>query len=195
VGLEATFQTLVARFRAAREAFASLRLTVVEDRPPRDEVLLVDRLGNTVEDLRGWIEEGLASAEDALEAVGHPLDSHRARRALALANERFIRLEYKFFFDGASHEQVEELARFGRRRGREWLGWTGSVVQAIDQCREPLRQVDEVLLLAWQEFSERLGTSAVSVQTTNIGQQISAAALEAQDITRNARGIPQEGMT
>ena len=46
--IEATFQALTANFEALREAMASLRLTVVEDRPPRNEVLLVERLGDAV---------------------------------------------------------------------------------------------------------------------------------------------------
>ena len=195
MAVEAAFQTLVVKLGAAREAFESLRLTAVEDRPLRDEVLLVERLGNAVEDLQGWLEEAVAAAGEAQQAVRHPLDGHRARGALALAHERFLRLEYKFFFEGVSYEEIGELSRFGRRRGREWLGWTGSVIQALDQCRAPLRDVDEALLVCWQELSERLGASSVSVQTTNIGQQISAAALSPGEISRDGRGLPQDAMT
>lgn len=195
MAIEAAFQTLIGKLGAARDAFASLRLTAVEDRPPRDAVLLVERLGNAVDDLQGWLEESAAAAGEAQQAVRHPLDGYRAREGLALAHERFIQLEYKFFFEGISYEEIDELSRFGRRRGREWLGWTGSVIQALDQCRAPLRDVDEALLNCWRELSERLGSSSVSVQTTNIGQQISAAALTAGEVPRDARSLPQDAMT
>jgi hypothetical protein len=196
VPIEATFQALTANFEALREAMASLRLTVVEDRPPQNEVLLVERLGDDVENLQGLLEEATAAAAAALRAVAHPLDGHRARHALARANERFIDVEYKLSFELTSAGRLEELARFGRRRGDEWLGWTGSVIQALEQCCAPLRAVDEGLLLSWQELSERLGTGSVSVQTTNIGQQISSAALEQRNgAGRKRRDVSQDAMT
>jgi hypothetical protein len=179
VAIEAEFQHLIGKFDAAREALAGLRLTAVEDRPLRDQVLLVERLADAVDDLIGWLDEALAAAGDAQKAIRHPLNGYRACEALALANDRFIQLEYKFFSAGVSYEEISELTRFGQRRGREWLGWTRSVVQALDQCRAPIRELDEALLHCWRELAERLGTSAVSVQTTNIGQQISAAAVAA----------------
>jgi len=55
MAIEAVFRDLVVRFDVARDAFQGLGLTAIEDRPPRDEVLLVDRLGDVVEDLRGWL--------------------------------------------------------------------------------------------------------------------------------------------
>lgn len=195
MAIEAAFQTLVGKLGAAREAFESLRLTAVEDRPLRDEVLLVERLGNAVDDFQGWLEEAAAAAGEAQQTVRHPLDGYRARETLARAHERFLRLEYQFFFEGVSYEKIDELSRFGRRRGREWLGWTGSVIQALDQCRAPLRDVDAALLVCWQELSERLGAGSVSVQTTNIGQQISAAPLASGETSRDGRNLAQDAMT
>jgi hypothetical protein len=195
VAIETEFQYLVGKFDAVREALAGLRLTAVEDRPLRDEVLLVERLADSVDDLIGWLDEARAAAGDAQKAVRHPLDSYRACAALALANDRFIQLEYKFFSAGVSYEEINELTRFGQRRGREWLGWTRSVLQALDQCRTPVRELDEALLHCWRELAERLGTSAVSVQTTNIGQQISAAALATGKTQLDARGSAHDAMT
>jgi hypothetical protein len=174
MAIEAVFLSLATAYEAMREALQDLGLTVIEDRPPRDEVLLVERLGNLVDDLRGWAAEGVASAARARDAVAHPPDFHRARAALGLANERFIRLEYRFLDEAVAYETIDGLVRFGRQRGREWLSWSGSVVQALDACRAPLRTLDEALLQAWQELGERLGSRSVSLQTTNIGQQISA---------------------
>jgi hypothetical protein len=175
MAIEAAFQNLVEKFDAVGEALASLRLTAVEDRPLRDEVLLVDRLANVVDDLIGWRDEATAAAADGQKAVRHPLDCYGAREKLALAHDRFARFEYKFFSEGVSYEQINELTRFGQRSGRECLGWTRSVVHALGQCWTPIRELDEALLQCWRELAERLGASAVSVQTTNIGQQISGA--------------------
>jgi hypothetical protein len=174
VTIEAVFQQLTADYAALRDALQSLGLTVIEDRPPQDEVLLVERLGNLVEDLRGWTEEGYRAVVEARKAIDHPPDLHRVRRSLGQGNERLIVVEYRFFGEAVAHDTIESLLRFGRQRGREWLGWSKSVVDALDACRTPLRELDGAFLRAWQELGERLATRSVSLQTTNIGQQISA---------------------
>jgi hypothetical protein len=176
MAIEAAFLHLVAKFDAMRDALHSLGLTVIEDQPRRDQVLLVERLGNLVEDLRGWAEEGLVSAVEAREAVAHPPDLHRACRGLGAANERFILLEYRFLDEAVTYDLIDGLMRSSRQRGREWLSWSRSVVQALDASRAPLRALDEAFLAAWQELGERQGARSMSVQTTNIGQQISASA-------------------
>jgi hypothetical protein len=186
VAVETTFENLVAKLGALREVVASLQITVVEDRPLKGSVLLVERLGDAVDDLRGLVEEALSAATEALEGVGNPLDEYRARNSLATANRRFIRLEYKFLVDEMSCDSLNELTKLGRHHGHEWLAWTGSVLQALTECRGPLQDVDDALLLSWQDLSERLGGGGVSVHTTNIGQ-ISAQSGE----IRQGRGGPK----
>lgn len=176
MALDSLFTTLHAQFAALREALQSLRLTVIEDRPPRDEVLLVERLGNLVEDLLGWSEEGCAATTAACRAVMHPADLARARTALGTANLRFVQLEYGFVGDAVSHRLIDELLRLARSRGPEWVGWSKSVVQALDACRAPLRALDEAFVHTWQELCDRLGMASVSVTTTNIGQQFAPPA-------------------
>jgi hypothetical protein len=177
MALEAVFQQLTAAFEALGEALQSLGLTVIEDRPAHDEVLPVERLGNLIDDLRGWAAEGLAAAARAQQAVANPLNSYRACQALGEANERFIQLEYKFLEEAASHETVGDLARFAREQGREWISWSGGVQQGLKACRGPLQALDTALLRAWGELCERLSTRSVSLIA--IGQQIS-------ETTRNA---------
>ena len=145
MAIEAVFSDLTRKFDAMSDALQSLALTVIEDRPARGEVLLVERLGNLVEDLRGWAEEARGAAAEARDALAHPADVNLGRRALAVANERFMRLEYRFFGEAVAHRTISELQRFGRQRGREWLSWTGGAVQALDACRSPLRELDEAL--------------------------------------------------
>ncbi len=172
MAIEETFERLVGTFSAAEETFQGLHLTVNEDRPLAGAVLMVERLGNLVEDLRGWLAEGHAAAIDARQAVVHPLNGHRARRALGLANERFIRLETLFFNEAVSHRTIDGLERFGRQRGGEWFGWSGSVTMALQACREPLGALGEAILRAWQELSERLSARSLQIHNTSVGQQI-----------------------
>jgi hypothetical protein len=174
MAIEAVFSDLTRKFDALREALQSLALTVIEDRPARGDVLLVERLGNLVEDLRGWAEEGREAAAQASDALAHPADLNLARRALSVASERFLRLEYRFFDEAVAHGRLSELRAFGRQRGRDWHSWTETAVQALDACRAPLREADEAIMHAWQELGERLGARSLTVHTHNIGQQITA---------------------
>lgn len=171
--LEIAFRELSLQLRKLRETFLGVRLTVIEDKPLRDEVALVDTFGNIVEDIMGWIEEAVAAAADSEQAVGSPLDTYRVRRALTTSQERFNRLALQFSSDLISYERISELKRFGRQRGGEWLRWTKMVTQALDQCREPLQQVNQALFMCWQELTDRLGMTSVSVQNTSIGQNLS----------------------
>jgi hypothetical protein len=173
--IEAAFQKLTAKLTMMREEFESLGLTVIEDRPANDQVLLVDRLGDLTTELCGWAEEALASAFKASQAAEHPANLHAARTALAEANLSVIRLEHRFFEDAIAHHAIDGLRRASRARGGEWLSWSQSVVQALNACRSPLRELDEMLLETWAELADRLGSRSVSVQTTSIGQQIAAS--------------------
>ena len=62
-------------------------------------------------------------------------------------------------------------------------------MQALEACRQPVHALDAALLFAWQELSERVGMRSVSVQTTNIGQQISPVS------ARDRPGVPQDVTT
>lgn len=176
MAIEPVFLDLVRKFDALREALQGLALTAIEDRPAHGQVLLVERLGDLVEDLRGWAEEARAAAGQASDALHHPADFTLARRALSAANELVLRLERRFFDEAVAHGTVSELLRFSGQRGGEWQSWTRGTVQALDVCRVPLGELDQALLRAWQELGERLGARSLTVQTNSIGQQITAAA-------------------
>jgi hypothetical protein len=172
MAIEVVFQQLATTFDAVREMLQNLGLTVIEDRPPHGEILLVERLGNMVDDLRGWAEEGCVAVNAARQAVAYPPDMQRARQELATAQERFLLLKYRFFDEAVTQRTIDALLRFGHQRGREWLGWVKSVVLALEACRAPLRMLDEALLQAWKELVERLGVRSMSVHATSISQQI-----------------------
>lgn len=185
--IDAAFSDLNRRFDALREALQGLALTAIEDRPPRGEVLLVERLGDLVEDLRGWAEEAREASGRAADALADPADLNLGRRALGLAHERFLKVEYRFFGEAVSHVTVSELLRFGLERGGQWRDWAKTAVQALEACRAPMRESDDALLRAWTELGERLGSRSLNVQAHSIGQQISTPSRRAAATADNGR--------
>jgi len=175
MALERTFRELPAQLRRLRDRLQELEVTVVEDRPQANQAVIVDSLEYAVADLRGWAEEALQAAEEAERAVGHPVDLGRARRALSTCQERFQRIERGFAANLVSYDRIKDLTNFGSERRREWPAWVTSVKQGIEHCREPIEGVGQALAECWQEIAERVGMTSVSVQATNIGQQISVA--------------------
>jgi hypothetical protein len=183
VALEVIFAELVTKWRHLHDALQSLRITAVEDRPLDGGVLLVERFSDNSEDLFGWAAEGLSAALEAQQAVGPVLDLNRARRALTVSQERFGRLSDEFL-DFTSFERITELIKFGRKRRGEWLSWVNSLKDGSSQCDAPMKEVRNALAITWEELAERLGTTSVSVQTTNIGQQIAAGGAEVKEARR-----------
>ena len=172
MALEAAFDDLGFRMRAALEAMLELRVTVVEDKPLRGEAALVDGWGDAVEDLAGTAREAVEAAEEARRALGPPADLDRVRRSLSACHERAVRVARAFWSDLASFERVGDLTRLARRRKGEWLAWSGSVRVALERCGAPLRETDAALLRCWQEIAERVGMNSVTLQATNIGRQV-----------------------
>jgi hypothetical protein len=156
VALKAVFKDLRDSLARLREALASVRIAVVEDRPSRGEAPMVDRLADALDDLQGDLAEAIAAAEDA-EAAAQSVDAHRARDALALAHDRFIRVEYKFLLEVASRNQFDDLAHLGKSRGGEWAAWVRTVTDSLDRCRTCLPETDRAVLACWRDLSELLG--------------------------------------
>lgn len=173
MALEKTFQGLNTQLKNLREALSELRVSI-EDRPPDQDVLLIDRLSDAVEDLFGWAAEAGTESAEGVKAVGHPLDLDRARRALVNAQQRFNRLMQHFTAELSDYERIDCLIGLGRERGGEWQDWVDLVKESIDRCQQSLYDVSEAFFQCWQEIAERVGTMSVSVQSTNIGQHITA---------------------
>jgi hypothetical protein len=172
--IEAAFQKLAATFGVVREELENLSLTVIEDRPASDAELPIERLGDLTVELRGWAEEGLASAVAASREAAHPANLRAASTGLLLANQSFIRLKHRFFDEAAAHHAIDRLRRASRARGGEWLSWSQSVIRALNACRPLLHELDKILLDTWEELVERLANRSVSLQATSIGQQITS---------------------
>jgi hypothetical protein len=163
VALESSFQDLAGQLRKLHDMLLALRLTVVEDKPLRGEAALVDHLEDAILDLMGALDECQKAAAAGRKAVGHPLDLDRARRALAACQDRFHGIEAQYTGRLASYEKIKDLAGLARDRRGEWVPWAGRVTSGA---------ASKALARCWQEIAERVGTTSVSVRTSNIGQKI-----------------------
>jgi hypothetical protein len=186
VALEATFRDLSVCLHHLHDALNELQVTL-GDKPIDDESAVADDVETKVLDAMGTLHEARKAALNARRAVGHPVDLDRARRSLTLCQERFHRIEQLFAADLVSYEKFKELDRLGNER-RAWLPWVSTVKQGIEQCRQPLEQTSAALAACWQELAERLGTMSISMQATNVGQQITtprsrAGELEVEGVT------------
>jgi hypothetical protein len=184
VPTEKIFREMQHHLRTLQEALEALGTTVDEDKPTRDDVVVASRLSDDLLAVRGLLEEVLAAADVACRAVAYPLDSDRARRALTACQQQFQRFAHAFFFELAGYDRIDDLTSVGRERGQEWLDWVSVVKQALEQCQMLSEDVGNGLLLCWQELAERIATTSISIRNTSIGQQVSAAELQDNDMIR-----------
>ena len=174
MALEKTFREFVTQLRRVHDRLEELRVTVVEDKPKKNDAVIVDRFEYAVEDLFGAVDEISAAAREAQKAVGYPLDIEQARCALTKCQDQFHKFEQGFNTNLVSYERMKDLSSFGSERRGEWPSWVASVKQGIEQCREPVEAAGRCLAECWAELAERAGMMSVSVKTTNIGQKIMA---------------------
>jgi hypothetical protein len=172
MSLEATFESLRRELTRLQEAVSALHVTVTEDKPARGAAVLVDQLDNLVTDLSSTLEEADARAAQAIQGTrpNGPLDEVRsALREIHTLLNRFTAL---YVGELAPHDRIAQLLEMGRERGREWRDWSQVVKTAIERCATPMKATAAAILGCWSELAERLARNSVSVQATNIGQQI-----------------------
>jgi hypothetical protein len=145
--------------------------------------VLVDLFGDGSADLAGRLQEAQSALQAGLPQGGAKADYERARAALAEANAQFLALYRRLADDWMSYERLAALAGFGRRAGGEWTAWARSVRAALDRCQAEAQTLLEAFRRAWVELAEHLAAGGVSVQATNIGQQITVP---------EGRALPQE---
>jgi hypothetical protein len=184
MALEASFTTLSEHLRLLHDELQELHRTVIE-KPLKGDVVLVDLFSDAADDLLGWVVEASDAACEGGQSSSYPVDLDRARRSLKTCQEKFILISERLSSDLLSYDRMEELISFGDHRRGGWEKWATNVKAALESCREPLYDVSHTLFACWQELTERIGTTNVSVHTTNIGQQIK---MPVDEIARE--GIP-----
>jgi hypothetical protein len=183
MALEATFRTLFVQIGKLCDTLNAILLTV-GDRPPNRGAALVDGMENTILDMLGTLQEARTAARAAERAVASPMDLDRARRSLAKCQDNFHQVERQFANELVSYERLKNLAHLGSERGGEWKAWAGIMKSVVEECRQPVEKVGKALVACWHELAERLGMTNVSVNATNIGQQITTSPAEVRDIER-----------
>lgn len=167
--LEAVFRELPEKLMDLQSSLKYLEV-FIGDKPHAHK--LADDLSETVTDLWSRIDEAIEVAHETQAALQPPTDLARVRLALVICQEQFNIVSRKFTTELRSEQQMRELARLSRRLKGEWPGWARSVKQTLEQCQVGFHDVNEALSRCWQEIAERVGMTSVSMQTTNIGQQI-----------------------
>jgi adenosyl cobinamide kinase/adenosyl cobinamide phosphate guanylyltransferase len=172
MSLETTLAGLRRDLAHLQDAVSALRVTVIEDRPARGSVVLVDHLENVITELSSALEEADAHVTQALQQNQPNGTLDALRTALPEIHELLNRFVAKFVSELGAHDHIARLLEMGKERGREWRAWTGEVKRAIERCAVPMAAVTAAMVECWSELAERLARNSVSVQATNIGQQI-----------------------
>jgi hypothetical protein len=180
VGLEGTFRELVKQIQALHEALHYLNLTV-GDQPEGDGTMVADDLDEGVLNLIGVVHEARRAALNASKAVKYPVDVNRARQALTVCYARFHNIEQEFVRHVTAYDRLRALAVLAAERRGEWPHWAAITKERIEECRPPLEGVSLAIAACWQELTERVGMTSITVQTTNIGQKIGKELLQSPE--------------
>jgi hypothetical protein len=186
MALEMAFQNLRDRLRSLEESLEELRSSVLHSKPAESragigsnrekEHYLADRLWEVVAEMQGRLREASTAAEEAKQAVAPPVNLDRAWRMLKACHEAINMMAREYASEMFSYERVSDLMTL-RAEHSDWAGWVDVQLSHLDRFGKQINDASETCLTCWQEIAERVGMTSVSVQTTNIGQQISAAEL------------------
>jgi hypothetical protein len=170
MALRKTFDQLALTLLQLESAGRELEVHVADESAA--DAVLVERLEEAVQDL-------LASLGEARVAVGRALAPGERAASLELAVSELAKC-HECVLDATrklgallTHESIRDLLELGRRRGGGWLPWAREVHDALERCRGPLDDVHQSMLECWQDVAEWSAAGSMSVQATNIGQQVS----------------------
>lgn len=166
--LEATLGELNVQLYRLREALVNLHTTSIEDKPLHDDVVLVEIIGNTAEDLLGWLEGAIAASAEAQRQQSSGGALRRSWQALVQCQLCYNRLHQRFATELAGYQRLTELTRCGRQRGGEWRAWASSVKAAIEECQALIFALNEALCTCWQALAERSEINTIPVQIRGV---------------------------
>jgi hypothetical protein len=164
------YRQLWERLHELREAWLELRITVREDRPRGEATMLVERVGDEVDDGVAALEEALGAVTGALQ---DPDDVRAGGGALSIVHQRLTATTDGYWQGLGSLERWRELRSLARRHGGEWAAWARSVDDARGRLPARMTAVSDELRHAWTELVERAASGSISVTASSIGQHIS----------------------
>jgi hypothetical protein len=180
MALEAALEKLCSDLRRFRDTLTGLETTVTQDKPDSGEVVLVGEVSDAVTDMESACRECLDAAETALSTITQPFDANRLRRSLGGSQLRFHSISHLLVSNLLTYEKISALVEFGAEHGYEWEAWVQAVRVGLEECRTAIAELAGSYLACWEEIAERLFAGPISLHTTNIGQNISASALDAK---------------
>lgn len=184
MALDTAYQNLCNQLHSLENSLEELSSSVLHSKPAegRDlarankEHYLADRLWDMVAETQGRQKEASVAAADAKRAVEPPVNLDRAWRMLKASQEAVNLVGRQYSSDLVSYERVSDLMTL-RAEHPDWAGWVDAQMAHLAQLGKQISDVNDAYMSCWQEIAERVGMTSVSVQTTNVGQQISAAEL------------------
>lgn len=181
MAMELTFRQLFEQMKRLKEMLDPLRCLLPDD-PLNMEVALVQHLRESVETASGWLEHCLDQSQAAQNNLRRSTDLNRSRRALTQCQTSFDEMERTFSAELLSYDKMREITGLGARRRGVWLIWSQNVKRDLDVCRYELDLTRKALTACWQELAEHAGTTNISVQATNVGQQITPSRSEVGEL-------------
>jgi hypothetical protein len=180
MALETTFRELFSQLKNLKGTLEALRCLLPDD-PQNVEVALVQHRRESVDSASGWLDNCLVKCQAAQAVLSQPGDMNRLRQALTSCQTSFDAAERTCSVELLSYEKLREVVKLGVRRKGIWLIWSQNARRDLDSCRYELDLTRKALTACWQELAELAGTTNISVQATNVGQQIVARRSELGD--------------
>src|ERR1043166_30605 len=155
--------------RLVEELEDDLLWLVMQTKPqtnPEEEHALADHYVDGVHDLTSIAREALEACRPF--AQGTPTLA-AAAAVLLRCQERYNALIELYDARFTSYSWLRELEQF---ETSVWREWANQIQKALADCRTTMENVNRGVFRCWQELTDRMGSAGLSVQTTNIGQQI-----------------------
>jgi hypothetical protein len=187
MSLELAFELLSKRLESLRDEVEELRFNATDFFPPTDQSEKsngheqnqrppspVETLGENAIAVKGDLHEALSAFGNAFAAIRPPRDLQRAQAGLIDVSRYLNDAVDRFRKDIMEPMTVQVLSQMATELGGEWSEWLGQIKSIIYTIRDKFLEVWRALCQCWEELADKLSSGAVSVQTTNIGQQITA---------------------
>jgi hypothetical protein len=173
--LEGMFMDLATKWeRLVEELEHGLLWSVMETKPDEEHALATHYV-DAATDLIAAARLGLAACQTA--ADGNT-SLGQSGKSLLCCQQQYNSVVELFDSTMASYARIRKIKRFGSEKRNAWRDWAAQVCKAVERCRQPIDDLNRAIFNCWQEVADRVGTSSVSVQTTNIGQQITVPQTE-----------------
>ncbi len=187
MSLKLAFERLQNRLESLSDELEELRFNAVDFFPPghsdqktngdeeeRRPPSPVETLGESAIALKGDLPEAFVALEKGVAAIHPPRDLCQAQAALVDVNRYLDEALDRFRNEVTEPRSLQNLTDMAGHLGGEWSQWLAQINSIISTIRDKFLETWRALCQCWEELADKLSSAAVSVRTTNIGQQITA---------------------